>query len=73
MIAITFACGHQSQIAENVSIVPICPTCQERQITHTKARAPHFRGTCSGPYAETVAVPPGVVSVAPAGALPLKE
>ena len=53
--------------------VPTCP-CGERQIIGvTPSRPPRFTGTCTGPYATTTALEPGVVNVAPAGPLVCKE
>lgn len=73
MITVTFACGHRGQVAENATTMPICWQCQQTQVTHVQARPPRFRGTCSGPFAETCALDPGVVNVTTAGPLPLKE
>jgi hypothetical protein len=69
MITVRFKCGHGGQVSETADSAPVCQICGETQVTRTVARAPHFRGTCSGPYAETVALDPGIVNVAPGGAL----
>lgn len=60
-------------MSETADSPPVCPQCGERTVARTFARAPRFRGACSGPYAETVAVEPGVVNVATAGPLRLKQ
>lgn len=72
MIRVTFACGHSGETKETVDAPPICG-CGETRIRQTTARAPHFRGACSGPYAETRGVEPGIVNVAPGGPLVLKQ
>lgn len=72
MIRVRFQCGHEGQIGDNVEQPPVCG-CGERTIVRTFARAPHFRGTVSGPYCETVAVDPGVVNVATSGPLTIKS
>jgi hypothetical protein len=71
-IEVRFACGHKSAIGVNVDTAPVC-RCGETRIVRTFARAPRFTGAVSGPYAETRAMEPGVVDVAPGGALRLKE
>lgn len=70
-IEVVFACGHRAQIGINSASTPVCG-CGEARIARTKVRPPTFRGACAGPYAETCAVDPALVNVAPAGALPLK-
>ena len=70
-IEITFACGHRGTVSVNADAHPVCP-CGETRVTHTKARAPVFRGVATGPYCETKAMDPGIVNVAPGGSLPLK-
>ena len=71
MIRVRFACGHGGTVSEKATTTPVCP-CGETRITRVVARAPRFRGACSGPYCETVALEPGVVDLAPKGPLPLK-
>ena len=58
-------------MSETATTTPVC-ACGETQVVRVKARAPRFRGACSGPYCETVALEPGVVDLAPKGPLPLK-
>ena len=72
MIKVTFACGHTLNIGENPQAAPVC-VCGESRITRTKSRPPIFRGVATGPYTETKAMDPGVVNVASAGPLRLKE
>ena len=71
-IQVRFACGHGGTVSETATTTPVC-ACGETQVVRVKARAPRFRGACSGPYCETVALEPGVVDVASGGALKLKE
>ena len=68
---IRFACGHEGQVSETATIAPICH-CGERQIVAVAARPPRFRGACSGPYAETMALDPVSVDLTTKGALRLK-
>ena len=68
---VRFRCGHDGHVSETADAAPIC-VCGERQVTRVFARPPRFRGACSGPYAETKALDPAVVNVAPGGSLPLK-
>ena len=49
MITLTFACGHRLT-AETIETAQ-CPTCGERRVSQTKARAPRFRGVVIGPCA----------------------
>jgi len=70
---VTFACGHTLAIGENPQAPPVCAECGERQITRTVCRPPVFRGVATGPYCMTQAMEPGVVNVATAGPLRLKE
>ena len=72
MITVGFACGHSAQVKETAASAPVCP-CGETQVTRTQARAPRFVGTCTGPYAETKALEPGVVNVAAGGPLTLTQ
>jgi len=72
MIRVRFKCGHEGGVSESVEQPPVCG-CGEREIVRTFARAPHFRGTVSGPYCETVAVDPGTVNVATSGPLKIKQ
>lgn len=72
VIRVRFACGHDGAVGESVDAPPKC-ACGERQIVRTFTRAPHFRGSCSGPYAETVAVDPGIVNLTTAGPLSIKQ
>ena len=71
MITVRFACGHSGQVKETAASHPVC-YCGETQVTRTQARAPRFVGTCTGPYAETKALEPGIVNVASSGSLILK-
>lgn len=73
MIRVVFACRHEGQVNERAVTAPSCPTCGETVVVRTIARAPHFVGTCTGPYAETKALDPGVVNVATAGPLTIKQ
>ena len=73
MIRVRFACGHEGQVSETVDAPPVCTQCGERTVMRTHARAPRFRGACSGPYAETMAIEPGVVNVAPGGPLKIAQ
>ena len=70
-IRVTFACGHSASVGLTVDSAPVCG-CGETRITRTHARAPRFVGACSGPYAETTALEPAIVNVAPGGVLRLK-
>lgn len=73
MIRVRFKCGHEGSVSETVDAPPVCQTCGEMTVTRTQARAPRFRGACSGPYAETVAIDPGIVNVAPGGPLRITQ
>ena len=68
---IRFRCGHEGHVSETAETAPVC-VCGETHVTRTFARPPRFRGACSGPYAETVALDAAVVNVASAGSLMLK-
>lgn len=72
MIVVYFACGHTATIGD-AAASPTCPTCGESHVARAiPNRMPRFRGACRGPYAETCAVDPAVVNVAPMGPLTLK-
>ena len=70
-MTITFRCGHQAVLPRDVAAAPVCH-CGERVVSRVEGAAPRFAGTCSGPFAETQDLPPGIVDVAPAGPLRLK-
>jgi hypothetical protein len=72
MMTVRFACGHEGRVSETAVTAPVCG-CGEMQIVRTTARAPRFRGACVGPYAETVAIDPGIVNVAPGGPLKITQ
>lgn len=73
MISFTFACGHRAEFSDQMQVSPRC-SCGEIQIVAVvPSRMPRFTGTVSGPYAEYKALDPGVVNVAPAGPLTIKE
>lgn len=72
MINLRFKCGHEGAVSETAVTAPVCG-CGETQVVRTFARAPRFTGACSGPYAETRAVDPGIVNVAPSGPLRIKQ
>jgi hypothetical protein len=72
MIRVRFACGHEGTVSETAATAPICG-CGETQVTRTVARAPRFVGACTGPYADTQAIAPGVVDVAPGGPLRITQ
>ena len=67
-MTVTYACGHTADVGENPSAAPVCG-CGETRIQRTQARAPRFRGSCSGPYAEFVNLGPATVNLAPGGPL----
>ena len=73
MIKIRFACGHEAPISPTATTAPLCLVCGEHRVQSVKAPPPRFTGACSGPYAATKAVEPGIVNVAPGGPLRLKE
>ena len=66
MITVRFACGHQTAIAETAVTAPRC-SCGETRIQRVAARAPTFRGTCTGPYAEYKALEPVPVDLTTEG------
>ena len=72
MIRLTFGCGHSSTIDEKATSAS-CPICGNRHVMRVFARPPQFIGACSGPYAESKAVEPGIVNVAAKGPLRLKD
>jgi predicted RNA-binding Zn-ribbon protein involved in translation (DUF1610 family) len=73
VITVYFACGHQNAVDDR-AMSPVCPTCGNTQVARAiPNRTPRFVGACRGPYAETCAVDPAVVNVAPAGPLRVKE
>lgn len=66
---IRFACGHEQAVSETAEAAPLCYECGESRVTRVQARPPRFTGACSGPYAVTQAVEPGIVNLAPSGPL----
>lgn len=72
MIELRWVCGHKAAVGMNPQTAPACPACGETRIARTFARAPRFTGACSGPYCLPAVVEPGIVNVAPGGALQLK-
>lgn len=70
---VTFRCGHSQTVPATIAAAPTCVTCRERIIARVNGAQPHFTGTCSGPFCETKALDPAVVSVAPGGVLRLKS
>lgn len=74
MIRVDFACGHSLAIGDSANAAPRCAACGEVQVRRvTTSRPPRFTGTVTGPYADFKGLDPGVVNVAPAGPLRLKE
>ena len=72
-ITIRYRCGHEGQLSDTIPGSPVCH-CGETQITYVRPqRMPRFTGSCTGPYATFTRLDPGVVDVAPAGPLRLKE
>ena len=71
-IRVRWACGHEAAASDNADASPICG-CGETRIVRTFARAPRFIGACTGPYAVTQTMEPGVVDLAPKGPLRLKK
>ena len=71
-IDIRFLCGHGGTAGVSQVVSPVCPACGETRIARVSAPPPKFRGACSGPYAQTAALEPGIVNVAPKGPLTLK-
>ncbi len=69
---VTFACGHGMELSDNPSGAPVCG-CGESRIQAVKARAPKFRGACSGPCSEFANLEPVAVNLAPGGALHLRQ
>lgn len=72
-IRVTFACGHEAVVGSNADAAPSCVLCGEHRVARVTAPPPRFSGACRGPYAVTTAAQPGVVNVASAGPLVLKE
>jgi hypothetical protein len=60
---VTFACGHDADVPDAVSVAPMCG-CGEKRVQSVKARAPKFTGSCTGPYAQAKALEPIRVSLA---------
>lgn len=69
---VSFGCGHGVDLPDNTVTAPTCPQCGAQTIARVQVRAPRFVGACRGPYAETKALEPAVVNVAPGGSLTLK-
>lgn len=56
-IHVTFVCGHHDVLtARDALAAPCCPACGMTAVHRTISPPPRFRGTCAGPYAETVAL-----------------
>jgi len=74
-IRLVFKCQHSVVIGDGLTAAaPVCVVCGETQIVRTiPTRMPSFTGTVRGPFATTTNLEPGVVNVAPAGPLMLKE
>jgi hypothetical protein len=45
------ACGCVVKTDDKGADSPLCATHNERRVQHVKARAPRFRGVCTGPVA----------------------
>lgn len=73
LITLRFACGHTTTVTATATSAPLCVVCGESRVQSVQTPPPRFTGACRGPYAETTAVEPGIVNVAPAGPLRLKE
>lgn len=71
-ITVRFACGHEATVGLHTDSAPTCG-CGETRIARVRSRGPRFVGACSGPYADTKALDPGVVDLTTAGSLQLKE
>ena len=72
-MTVTFACGHTTILDDTRATddAAICG-CGERRVTHVAARAPRFRGSCTGPYAEACSLEARPVDLTgPAGPLRL--
>ena len=72
MIRVRYICGHEALLSPTATSAPLCH-CGEHRVRAVTSPAPRFTGACRGPYAETKAVEPGIVNVAPGGPLKLKE
>ena len=73
MVTVIFVCGHSVQLGDKAGASPRCG-CGCATVARTMpSRPPRFTGTCTGPYADFKALEPGVVNVAPGGALTLKK
>lgn len=74
MISVQFQCGHVTDVSDKAGSAPRCSMCGTTQIVRViPKRMPRFVGTVQGPLAEYKALDPGVVNVATAGPLPIKE
>lgn len=74
MIAVTFECGIRSEYSDQMQISPRCSHCGTTKIASVRtSRPPRFTGVASGPLCEYKPLEPGVVDVAPAGPLRIKE
>ena len=71
-MTVTFACGHAMTLSDNPSGAPTCG-CGETRIQAVKARAPKFRGACSGPLSEFANLEPITVNLAPGGPLTITK
>jgi len=75
-LRLLFKCDHVAPMSEKRG--DVCPFCGRRGVTAILAdapeeRLPRFRGTCSGPHAQTEALEPIAVNLAPGGVLALKD
>ena len=61
-MVVRFRCGHEQAVPINLQAAPICLTCGERVVSRVMGARPRFVGACVGPFAETKAVEPAVVS-----------
>lgn len=74
MIEVRFLCDHTLAMGDKVDASPRCPVCGETKVRSVKPnRLPRFTGTVTGPMAEFKGLEPGVVNVATAGPLRLRE
>ena len=55
-MTVIFRCGHRTDILASVGPAPPICHCGERVVSRVLNATPHFRGACSGPHAETVAL-----------------
>lgn len=73
-VQVLFTCGHGAKLGDTINASPRCVTCGCAEVARSvPSRLPRFTGTCTGPLAEFKALEPGVVNVASAGPLRLKE